>query len=405
MKSIKVVLLVGAFLGGGAFASAKKLVLSDLQFFKELGVPLLQKHPRLNMAVADVSGISAERLQKAAHSLNRCGGYEALADSVKASHFDLVKELKTLEEKIQKDRKPLSAQSVRMLEIKKDPQVEALASQVSVENLRTWVTWMQDFGTRYARASDPNPPVVALEKKIREVLASSKIPFQIELISHQSTSMKTVKLTFPGQSEPAKKIILGAHYDSIAGWFGGNNAPGADDDASGSANLLEVARILSQYQQPRRTMEFFWYAGEEEGLLGSAEIARDYKERSENVLSVLQLDMTLFPGDGPFTIGLVDDFTTPWLRELLENVNKTYFNFQMRHFECGYGCSDHASWYRQGFSTVIPFEAEMDTMNRDIHTSRDRIQPSYNFEHSAAFSKLALAYALEVDGLENSFTK
>lgn len=353
------------------------------------------------MAIADIEGISEERIHKVAHSLGRCGGFEDLSSRSNFLPLHIEKELMSLEEKLKTD----SEQSIRSnFTIKKNEKVMELSDLVSSQNLRESVKWMEEMGTRYHRAADPNRPVVELERRLREMLRTSKIPYTIELISHTGTKQKSLKLTFTGATEPDKKIILGAHFDSIVMW-GGASAPGADDNASGSSNLIEVARILSQHIQPKRSIEFFWYAGEEGGLIGSAEIAKSYKSESQDVLAVMQLDMTLYPGDGPFVIGSVTDYTSPWVRELLLQINSTYFNYQVLGFDCGYACSDHASWYKQGFSTVAPFEARKNSMNRQIHTSRDKIQPSYNFDHSAAFSKLALAFALELDVFDISLVK
>lgn len=411
MKNNIVLSLIGAtFVLASASAPAEKMVLSDSKFFKELGVPVLQKHPRLDLAVADLSSVSEERLHQVAHALKRCGGYEDLhSTSQEVLNWNIERELGALESKMILDRK--SAQrfqaegGAQTMTVVKRPELEALLSQVSAENLKTWVTWMQDFGTRYHAASEPNRPVIQLEAKIKEILANSKLQYRVEQISHTRTKQKSVKVTFPGTVEPDKKIILGAHFDSIAGWGGWGDAPGADDNASGSSNLLEVIRLVSQTKQPRRTIEFFWYAAEEAGLVGSKQIAQSYNDGGQRVLAVMQLDMTLFPGDGPFVLGSVTDFTTPWVREFLKSINQAYFGFKMNEFECGYGCSDHASWYRQGYSTVAPFEARMDSMNRDIHSDRDRVSASSNFEHSAAFSKLALAFALELDQTDNEFTR
>lgn len=380
-------------------AVSERLVLSDLHFFKELGVEVLQTHPRLKMGVADLSGVSEERLHQVAHALGRCGGFEELSSSqfessnFKSSKFNIESELELLEKNLKKE-KAFKTFSNKALTPR--PEVSRLAGLVSSERLKASVSWMESFHTRYHRASEPNKPVFELERRLKEMLKSSSIPYEITLVNHSRTEQKSVKLTFKGKKEPNKKIILGAHFDSIAGW-GHREAPGADDNASGSSNLIEVARILSQEIQPDRTIEFFWYAGEEGGLIGSSEIAKSYKDQGEQVMAVMQLDMTAYPGDGPFVLGMVTDYTTSWVRDLLGQINQAYFNYQINEFKCGYACSDHASWYRQGFHTVAPFEARMNSMNRDIHSSRDRIQPSYNFEHSAAFSKLALAFAMEMD--------
>lgn len=383
---------------------ADRLILSDLEFFKKLGVPILQEHPRLKMGFANIEGVEEERLHKVAHDLGRCGGFEEISQAPSMlSVISIDQELKELEKKINKDQVESLFSGFSLSGPKKD--VVQLVNEVSSENLRASVTWMQEMGTRSHRASEPNRPVQELERRLRALLEKSRLSYELELISHSGTRQKSIRLRFIGSKLPNEKIILGAHFDSIAGWSSGQ-APGADDNASGSSNLIEVVRVLSQSSVSlKRSLEFFWYAGEEGGLIGSSEIARSYKQRQEQVVAALQLDMTLFPGDGPFILGSVTDFTTPWVRDLLSEVNRTYFQYQMNEFRCGYGCSDHASWYRQGYSTVAPFEARMSSMNRDIHTSRDRIQSSYNFEHSAAFSKLALAFALELDQLDSSLIK
>tara|TARA_B100000609_G_scaffold197077_1_gene193617 strand:- start:1880 stop:3079 length:1200 start_codon:yes stop_codon:yes gene_type:complete len=397
MKKLILFLSVSSVVSFSSLAFGRDLALSDKEFFKALGVPILQSHPRLNMAYGDISGVSEERLHQVTHSLGRCGGFEEMGDSLEVKSLNITKDLEKLESKLQQD-KQVSKQQLKVLSaVQFRPIIKERLDEVSVENLKVNVQWLQNFGTRYHKGSRANVPVDALKEKLEAMMATSRIPYKIEKISHSRTSQNSLRLTFVGSKEPKKKVILGAHFDSIAGWFGGGDAPGADDNASGSSNLIEVARILSKYDAPERTLEFYWYAGEEGGLIGSAEIASDYESRGEEVLAVMQLDMTLYPGDGPFILGSVSDFTTPWVRDLVKELNDVYFQFQINEFECGYGCSDHASWYRRGYSTVAPFEARMNSMNRDIHTSRDRIQPSYNFEHSSAFTKMALAFAMEMD--------
>ncbi|MCB0412511.1 MAG: aminopeptidase, partial [Bdellovibrionales bacterium] len=60
-----------------------------------------------------------------------------------------------------------------------------------------------------------------------------------------------------------------------------------------------------------------------------------------------------------------------------------------------------ASWYRQGFDTVFPFESTANDRNRKIHTAKDVINDSSSFEHSLMFSKLALAFAMELSTKED----
>ena len=203
-----------------------------------------------------------------------------------------------------------------------------------------------------------------------------------------------MKVQIQGSIRPNEIIVLGGHLDSIN--QRGGNAPGADDNASGSASLIEAFRVLINQPQTERTIEFFWYAGEESGLLGSAEIAKDYAVNKKNVVAVLQLDMTLFPGSGNRVISSMTDFTAGWLRAYLMSINTTYLNTTIIEDKCGYGCSDHASWFRQGYPTLMPFEAAFDNYNQNIHTARDVIDSKSSIDHAVVFSKIALIMALDL---------
>jgi len=70
-------------------------------------------------------------------------------------------------------------------------------------------------------------------------------------------------------------------------------APGADDDGSGSVNLIESFRaLLVAGFEPSTPVEFHWYAGEEGGLLGSADIADSYASAGTEVKAMVEFDMT-----------------------------------------------------------------------------------------------------------------
>jgi leucyl aminopeptidase len=88
-------------------------------------------------------------------------------------------------------------------------------------------------------------------------------------------------------------VITGSHLDTIA--YGTrrpepNPNPGADDCASGSSVVFETLRVLVQSGfVPKRPIEFHWYAGEEEGVYGSNEVANAYAKSEMNVLTYLNL--------------------------------------------------------------------------------------------------------------------
>lgn len=379
-------------------------ILTDRTLLEKLKLEPLSVHGPTDTALARISDDQREILTHAAHDMNRCGGHELLTDIPGSTSIGQAREqasriFRTLDEQILRDEKFLSRKSRKAgiglppQPSAKDPEIEKAVGEVSETNLRDTVTFLSQYPSRNHKSADGQRAVQAFKTRIEETLKGATIPFTVELVSHSSTPMNSIRLTFKGASRPNEVVVAGAHIDSINGsFFGSKSAPGSDDNASGSANVLEAARILSKGKQPERTIELYWYAGEEGGLLGSAEIAKAAKTANKNIVGVLQLDMTLFPGDGEFTLGSMTDFTSAEMRDLLQTINRDYIGATIIEDKCGYGCSDHASWYRNGFPTLMPFEATMKRMNGAIHTDKDVVSASLSFRHSAMFTKIAIAF-------------
>ncbi len=371
-------------------------VITNLDQALAVGGVILSKDKSLNLAVTYLTQLQLNQLSKLNHSLGKCAGFETLDASEINQPGVLLEKLKVSDMKINKIG--LSRKSV----IEFNDDYQKIANLTDPVQLQKTVTWISSYPNRYNKAPSPNQHVVDLQTKLNEWMTGAKWKYQVDLIAHQSTNQKTVRLTIPGKTNPNEVIVLGGHYDSINQSFFGNKdkAPGADDNASGSANLIEALKALKSAEQPQRTLEFYWYAGEESGLLGSAEIAKEAKAKNKNVIAVLQLDMTLFPGSGEQVVGLVTDYTSPWLRDILTSINNTYVKARLVDDECGYGCSDHASWHRQGYHAVTPFEAVTSTMNRNIHTENDVIDTKSSFQHSNSFTKYAVLFALVLGNSE-----
>jgi leucyl aminopeptidase len=196
-----------------------------------------------------------------------------------------------------------------------------------------------------------------------------------------------------GTRNPTEVVVIGGHIDSTAGGVA-PAAPGFDDDGSGSATVLAVFKALANANfRPERTLEFMAYAAEEAGLRGSGDIATQYRARQVDVISMCQFDMTCF--SAARTIGMTSDFTDATLSRFIQQLVGEYTTINFANSVCGYGCSDHASFFRQGFRAAFPFEAVFGQHNPHIHTNRDtwdKCDRSYMGE----FAKLALAYVVEM---------
>jgi leucyl aminopeptidase len=189
--------------------------------------------------------------------------------------------------------------------------------------------------------------------------------------------------------------VIGAHIDSIAS--GGGSAPGADDDASGIATISEVLRaLMAKKFRPERTVKLMAYAAEEVGLRGSKSIVADYVAKGVNVVGVMQLDMTNYKGSAK-DIYLMQDFTNAAQNTFVGTLIDTYVGATWGTDQCGYGCSDHASWHNAGFAASMPAEALFDDTNPNLHSANDTLEASNNTAtHAMKFARLATAYVAEL---------
>jgi len=142
------------------------------------------------------------------------------------------------------------------------------------------------------------------------------------------------------------------------------------------------------------------YAAEEVGLVGSSEIASDYKTNNVNVIAVGQFDMTNYNGSAN-DVYFIDDNTdaslNTFFKQLMDHYN-TSGDHQLTYSTalCNYGCSDHASWNSQGYKASFPFEANFTQYNPNIHTRNDSFSISGTAEHAAKFAKLCTEFLIEI---------
>ncbi|MCS7210090.1 MAG: M20/M25/M40 family metallo-hydrolase [Chloroherpetonaceae bacterium] len=156
-------------------------------------------------------------------------------------------------------------------------------------------------------------------------------------------------------------IVVGAHYDHLGygGPGSGSLSPnekaihyGADDNASGTAALLELARYYSMQQnRPKRNLVFIAFGAEEMGLLGSAYFVQNPLFPLEQINLMLNMDMIGRMKDSTLAIGGVG--TAAELSELVEAENRD--GFKLKLTKDGYGPSDHSSFYSKGISVLFFF--------------------------------------------------
>lgn len=338
----------------------------------------------------EVDDAALPALSEAVHDeLRKCGGF--------IRHDSAAEALATLQKLLTLQNTPPTNVAPSYV-INDQAAVNALLPQLQASNILSTIQTLSDFQNRRHTSSHGTAASNWLFNAWTQ-LAPGRRNVRVTQIAHTGFSQKSVMLEIQGTSNSREVVVLGGHLDSTAS---GNpetvRAPGADDDASGVASLTEVIRVLiANNYQPKRTLRFYAYAGEEAGLLGSKQIVASMPRQRTQVVGVLQLDMTAYQGTAT-DLWIFTDYTNAAQNQFLGNLASTYLPQYTVGFDaCGYGCSDHASWYLGGFAASFPFESSNTQDNPRIHTAGDTIA---NFggsaNHALKFSRLALTFMVEL---------
>jgi hypothetical protein len=184
-------------------------------------------------------------------------------------------------------------------------------------------------------------------------------------------TVNNVLAWLPGQTD--EYVIVGAHYDhlgrgnfdSLAPSQIGQIHPGADDNASGTAGVLELARLLApQRGQLKRSILFMNFAGEELGLLGSAAWVKDPTRPLNKAVAMLNMDMIGRIKDDKVYIGGVGTGST--LKSTLEQAQKDS-PFKIEYSAGGYSSSDHTSFVTKKIPVLFFFSG----LHADYHKPSD----------------------------------
>lgn len=167
-----------------------------------------------------------------------------------------------------------------------------------------------------------------------------------------------VAVEIPSTEPSEETIVIGAHYDSVRG------SPGADDNASGTYAVIELAKRVSEMPVRRMNVVFVWFDQEEVGLVGSKIFAANWKASGLALHSMHNIDMIGFDGngDGRFDLDVPDG-------ELAEIYLEEAGALGIAIARDTFNSSDHASFRKFGFRAVCLSE---DFSNKDINPTYHR---------------------------------
>jgi hypothetical protein len=217
-----------------------------------------------------------------------------------------------------------------------------------------------------------------LERQIDEDLKPRSFAIPRVEVREAVDLVRAVKSTanvvayLPGQTD--EYVAIGAHYDhlglgeqfSLAPSLAGTIHPGADDNASGTAGVIELARYFSSQPKPKRGLLFITFAGEELGLLGSGFYVNHPELPLDKAVAMINLDMIGRVRDGRLYVGGLGTGTT--LRADLDGAAAQFPDLKIDSSgNDGYGSSDHTSFTTKQVPVLFFFSG----LHGDYHKPSD----------------------------------
>ena len=290
--------------------------------------------------------------------------------------------------------------------------IRKMIDSVSTENLETYVRTLETAGGYHSRV-DYTPGYDSAAAYLLRTFASFRFlssakydTFYVPtaLSPFNAKPLFNVVATLAGKKDPSKIILVGAHLDACAnktpGWqqeWGTVPAPGADDDASGVAALVELARIMSDSAflfSNDYTIQFVAFGGEESipaypsWTYGSLHFAQQARAESKNILGAICLDMIGYNSSYMY-LAVVSDSQSSWLGKHCRTMNDTYTIGMIMNAPPfpTHSYSDHASLWAAGYPAILLIE-------NDSPTADGPYSQKNNLYHGAGDTSGALNFTL-----------
>jgi Zn-dependent M28 family amino/carboxypeptidase len=281
-----------------------------------------------------------------------------------------------------------------------DKYIAEMIRLVSDENIKRWVCDLCAFPTRHSKSAYIDRVSEWVADRFREVGYADVIMHEY---ARQGYQLKNVVCTKQGSENTGRSIILCGHYDSIGT---GEMAPGADDDATGVAVLIELARIIAK-ATVEDTIQFVVFSGEEQGLWGSTAYAQYVKENNINLYRLINLDMLGYPDENRSILierdmgNAVPDNDQPSseFAELMAQMAADFTDLPVKFGPIF--SSDYMPFEARGYVAVGAFEGGE---NPNYHTSNDA-PDTLDYKYVAEIARVVLATLLYESAQTNDKSK
>jgi hypothetical protein len=269
--------------------------------------------------------------------------------------------------------------------------VTELMNSVSQDTL---VKVIREFSGEDATVVNGNPVTILNRESNTNDIAADYLVERLSVLNNltvndigYSANGRNIVATQLGKTNPDDIYIICAHYDTVNNFC-------ADDNASGTAAILEVARILST-QCFNNTIIYAFWDEEEQGLLGAVNYAATASANGDNILGVYNIDMMAYDGDADndFDIDVRNIASSIALKDdLLAVLTASGLNLNVNVVDPGTPLSDHKPFWDQGYSAMLVGESWANNdQTPNYHTANDRFA-DLDMDYFTDLTKLATAF-------------
>lgn len=277
--------------------------------------------------------------------------------------------------------------------------IREMMNQVNMDSLQATVQYLQDYNSRIwnsQNAFDASDWIAARMQALGLEVEQQAFNASTWLGSGQAAP--NVIGIQRGTVYPDVYVVCGSHFDSFSweAYSGGGNAPGADDNATGVASVLESARIMTQYEF-EYSIIYCAYGCEEMGLYGSEAYASRCQQQSMEILGYFNNDMNGYLYGDVIHIDCIYPNSVAPIGDYYMNIGSVYFpELPIRHVNFNDGDSDHTSFNQHGYMGIYPFE-DYQHYSPYIHTPNDLIGTSVNsWEMSQQYCRMNIGCLAEI---------
>lgn len=285
-----------------------------------------------------------------------------------------------------------------------DSVIAYYSQQIHPDSIQVYMQALENFGTRFCLADNRKNIANWIMAKFQSFgfddVRLDSFPYSRTYFGvHYQTWQYNVICSFPGYSGSDSIFILGAHYDAIVPYSSQPfvHAPGADDNASGVAATLEIARVMKHHNyQPAYNIQFVAFAAEEFGLHGSWDFANKAYNSGMNIICMINNDMVSYCTlpENEWKVSIQKYANSDWFTSLAHTTINNFTTLTAVESTQYIQYSDSWPFYQKGFKAIFFIENQFTPF---YHTINDLVATT-NKMYAAEMTKISMGMLVYLNG-------